>query len=156
MQNTIRSHTNTINYSWIEFDRDIAYLYDTISNNLWFPDFIMGIKRGGLVPAIKLSHLFNKPMIMMACQLRDGMDTRIRLLEPEVSLYNKNLLIVDDICDSGQTFEKVKTEIIRQNPNSVKTCAIYYNTEQRVDLDFYARSLDRTHNKKWIMFPWEE
>ena len=58
-------------YSWQDFDESIEILTNYITMSGWTPDYIVGVKRGGLVPAIKLSHVFDKPLIMMSCQLRD-------------------------------------------------------------------------------------
>ena len=65
-------------YTWKDFDDDINLVTDKINSSLWTPDYIVGVKRGGLIPAIKLSHIFNKPLIMMSCQLRDSNDNEIK------------------------------------------------------------------------------
>ena len=69
---------------------DINSLVDTLTNKIikTIPpvDSIMGLPRGGLIPAVMLSH---------------------RLGLPLVSKPTKGTLIVDDICDSGETFIKM-------------------------------------------------
>lgn len=149
--------SNKIFYSWKDFDDDIAILADNININQWLPDYIVGVKRGGLIPAIKLSHIFNKPLIMMSCQLRDNVDNEVRLYEVEELPKDKNVLIVDDICDSGITLSKIILKFIANgfNIDHIKTCALFYNTEQKFIVDYYVRCLNRLHNKEWIIFPWE-
>jgi hypoxanthine phosphoribosyltransferase len=144
-------------YSWQNFDRDIVSLSQQVDDSLWVPDYIVGVKRGGLIPAIKLSHHFNKPMIMMSCQLRDSEDTEVRLYEVEEVSKDKNILIVDDMCDSGVTLSKIILKFITNgfDIDRVRTCALFYNTEQNFDIDYYAQSLNRSQNKEWIIFPWE-
>ena len=146
-----------ISYSWQDFDTDIENLVDQISYRLWIPDYIVGVKRGGLIPAIKLSHYFNKPMIMMSCQLRDSKDTEVRLYEVEEIPTDKKILIVDDICDSGVTLSKIILQFYVNgfSIDNVRTCSLFYNSEQNFIVDYAARNWNRSKNKEWIVFPWE-
>ena len=146
---------NKTQYSWTEFDNDVLDLFKQIDDSGWTPDYIVGVKRGGLVPAIKLSHCFKKPMIMMSCQLRDNEDSEVRLYEVEGIPIHKNILIVDDICDSGSTLTKIIREFYVRGHNSVKTCSLIYNTRQPFVVDYAAKKIDRSKNKDWIIFPWE-
>jgi hypoxanthine phosphoribosyltransferase len=142
-------------YSWQDFDNDILSVTRQINNSLWIPDYIVGVKRGGLIPAIKLSHYFNKPMIMMSCQLRDNSDHEVKLLEAEKINTSSNILIVDDICDSGITLSKIMSTFMDRGCSFVKTSCLFYNTEQDFVVDYPIRSLNRSQNKEWIVFPWE-
>lgn len=142
-------------YSWADFDDDIEILTNYIHANQWLPDYIVGVKRGGLIPAIKLSHIFNKPLIMMSCQLRDNTDNEIRLYEVEEIPKDKNILIVDDICDSGVTLTKIVHELIMNGFANIKTCSLVYNTSQDFRIDYYSQEIDRNNDKRWIIFPWE-
>ena len=142
-------------YTWKDFDDDINLVTDKINSSLWTPDYIVGVKRGGLIPAIKLSHIFNKPLIMMSCQLRDSNDNEIKLYEVEYLPKNKNILIVDDICDSGSTFTEITNQLINQGFNNIRTCSLIINTSQNFVINYSIREIDRTQNKSWISFPWE-
>lgn len=146
----------TISYSWSKFDNDIIWLYEKIISQNWIPDYIVGVKRGGLIPAIKLSHLLSKPMIMMSYQLRDSIDNSIKLLEAQSLPKDKNVLIVDDICDSGETISDIVTKFLEEGFNSVKTCALYFNDKQSFTIDFFANTINRDIDSQWITFPWEK
>jgi hypoxanthine phosphoribosyltransferase len=145
-------------YSWQDFDADIEDLVDQINYRLWIPDYIVGVKRGGLIPAIKLSHYFNKPLIMMSCQLRDSTDSQVRLYEVEEIPTDKKILIVDDICDSGVTLSKIILQFYTNGfgIDNVRTCSLFYNSEQNFIVDYAARNWNRSTNKEWIVFPWEK
>ena len=144
-------------YSWQDFDESIQILTNYITMSLWTPDYIVGVKRGGLVPAIKLSHILNKPLIMMSCQLRDSKDKEVRLYEVEEIPNDKNILIVDDICDSGITMSQIMVQFFTNlfHPNNIKTCSLIYNTDQKFIVDYYAQEIDRSKEDRWIIFPWE-
>lgn len=144
-------------YSWNDLDSDCETISSKLSSSNWIPDYIVGVKRGGLIPAVVLSHKFNKPLIMMSCQLRDSSDKEVRLYEVEELPNDKNVLIVDDICDSGFTMSKI---IIRFYTNgfgidNIKTCSLIYNTDQRFIVDYYSKEIDRQTEKRWLVFPWE-
>lgn len=136
-------------YSWKDLDQDILLLISQMKG--WTPDYVIGVKRGGLVPAVKLSHVLNKPLLILNCQLRDSEDLCVKLLEeiPE----DENLLVVDDICDSGETFEKISRKL--KNYKEIKFCALYNNIRQNFLTDYKARKIDRERDKRWITFPWE-
>jgi hypoxanthine phosphoribosyltransferase len=139
-------------YSWQEYDKDILLLNSRIHVSSWFPDYIVGIKRGGLIPAVSLSHLFKIPMNIINFQLRDGDGCELSdLLElPKDS----RILLVDDICDTGETFRAIKEEI-KQNYLNIKFCSLFYNIRQNITVDYFARRIDREKDTSWIVFPWE-
>lgn len=144
-------------YSWQDFDDGIEILTNYIRSSNWIPDYIVGVKRGGLIPAVSLSHRLNKPLIMMSCQLRDSTDKEVRLYEVEEIPNDKNILIVDDICDSGITMSKIMLQFFSNlfAPDNVKTCSLLFNTDQKFIVDYYAKEIDRSKDNRWIIFPWE-
>ena len=57
-----------------------------------------------------------------------------------LDLSNQNVLIVDDIIDSGYTLEKIVTLIKNKSPKSVKLCTLFNKEERReanIESDFY-------------------
>ena len=47
--------------SWEEFQGLVAKICRDISLNKWRPDYVVGITRGGLLPAVMISQYFNIP-----------------------------------------------------------------------------------------------
>lgn len=96
----------------------------------WKPDYIVGINRGGLVPALKISHYLGIKMETLTVSLRDGGDTesntwmaedaygyisatQIPRPEGEASSdpsLRAKILIVDDINDTGATLQWIKDD----------------------------------------------
>lgn len=148
--------TEKIFCSWNDFDLYITDIEKQLLASQWTPDYIVGVKRGGLIPAISLSHRFNKPLIMMSCQLRDHNDNEVRLYEVEELPKHKNVLIVDDICDSGETFQKIMYTLKRNGFNQIRTCSLFYNSSQSFLIDYKAKTISRLRDSRWIVFPWEK
>ena len=48
------------------------------------------------------------------------------------TIKNKNILLIDDILDTGQTLEAVKKAIVKYGPNSVKTCVLLDKPSRRI------------------------
>jgi hypoxanthine phosphoribosyltransferase len=141
-------------YNWFNFDEDVIKLATKISED-WMPDYVAGVKRGGIIPAVKLSHLLGKPLIVISCQLRDNEDREVKLLEAEKLPKNKKILVVDDICDSGETFDKIAYKLKSYGFNEIKCCSLFYNESQAFLIDFKANLIDRSKDDRWIVFPWE-
>lgn len=69
-------------------------------------DLIIGLSRGGLIPAVYLSHRFNIPMVTAdishELSVGDNKNTHSGLL-PKIAENIQSILVVDDIVDSGNT-----------------------------------------------------
>lgn len=141
-------------YSWSELAPDIKSIISQINYSSWFPDFIVGIKRGGLVPATILSHYLNLPMLVVSCQIRDGKSS-VDLVEVDQRLKNRKVLLVDDICDEGKTLFKIINEFKEIGITDCKTCTLFFNIRQNFNVDFKAKKIDRFEDNSWIVFPWE-
>lgn len=142
---------NKFYYSWENFQNDILSINSKIYSDSWMPDCVVGIKRGGLIPAVSFSHLFNIPMYTITYQLRDGSGL-LNLSEISDLKIDTKILIVDDICDTGETFEKIQDKI---NFSNLKFCSLFYNIRQKFDVNYFARKIDRDKEVDWIVFPWE-
>jgi hypoxanthine phosphoribosyltransferase len=52
-----------VNYSYNEMKADLLSIIQGIESTSWKPDVIVGLTRGGLVPAVMVSHYFEIPLI---------------------------------------------------------------------------------------------
>ena len=91
--------------------RDVNVLCREIILDKFDPQVIVGLSRGGLVPGVMMSHWFNKPFKPVQAALRDFVEWEDYL--PRKT--DEKVLIVDDICDSGETFEKISEYIHKNN-----------------------------------------
>ena len=63
---------NKLYLNWKTIDQYCNKLAIQILKSEWKPDYIVGIGRGGLVPAVILSHILEVPMHSLKVTLRDG------------------------------------------------------------------------------------
>ena len=124
----------------------------------WKPDFIIGIGRGGLTPAVFLSHAAGLPMLSVdfSSQVKDFAD------EPLVKLAartraGERLLFLDDINDSGRTITHLRRALAAADavPGSVRFATLIDNVSSAERVDYRARTIDRAVTKDWFVFPWE-
>jgi uncharacterized protein len=153
----------------------------------WRPDYIVGITRGGLVPAVMLSHALGIPMHTLDVRLRDtsgntGLESNLWMAEDafgynrseetgitgarwDISL-RKNILILDDINDTGATFNWIKQDWQSGClPNedtwntvwhkNVRFASIVDNQSSAFDVDYSAKEINKAENDTWVVFPWE-
>ncbi len=164
----------------------LIYLVSKICRNIlisdWRPNYIVGITRGGLVPAVLISQYLNVPMHTLHVSLRDGSECESSLwmaedalgpqskhrLSDQGSTY-KNILIVDDINDTGATLDWIMKDwpsgCFPDDPawdevwnNNVKFAVLVDNLASKcsVKMDFVGMEVNKAEKDVWIDFPWEE
>ena len=122
---------------------------------------VVGLTRGGLPPATMLSHYFDVPLFTLDVSYRDRFTSDNEENQADVVNQALNLvhdiggmvLVMDDINDSGQTFEKC-AELF--NSDRVKYAALLEKSTSRFDCDFYGDIIYDEACNDWIVFPWED
>lgn len=76
---------NKIYLSWDDISKLVDVLCEKIPKDLPNVKSLTGVKRGGLIPAVMVSHKLNIPY---------------------VDRINKDTLVIDDICDTGKTLKR--------------------------------------------------
>jgi uncharacterized protein len=128
-------------------------------------DVVIGLSRGGLIPAVILSHYLVKPFIPVVFSGADGNgddkeQTSLDLL-PELD-STKKYLIVDDICDSGDTLTKMVNHY-KDKGIIIETAVLYYKDRwphlsvhdpEHGYVPNYILNRIPEHSG-WIVFPWE-
>ena len=124
----------------------------------WRPDYIIGIGRGGLVPAVYLSHATGIAMLAVdySSQAEDlAADTIARLATR--TRNGERLLFLDDINDTGRTIGHLRRMLAAADamPGAVRFATLLDNIRSQEAVDYRARTLDRAVDKDWFVFPWE-
>lgn len=116
--------------SWRDVDDAIERLAINITNSKIEIAAVGGLPRGGLIPAVMLSHKMSIPFVSQA----------------NIKQINGNILVVDDICDSGKTLKRFKFE------ENVYTATIHYKTSAEYEPHFWYKLAQLN---EWIVYPWE-
>lgn len=154
--------TSVIDYTFPEFRDGIQTIAKQIQDSGFAPDYLVGIVRGGSVPAVYLSHKLKIPVVMVAWNTRDSTEFGKESITwiPEDLLKGKRVIIVDDIVDGGHTIKELledwQKSVVEPVPQeNIRVAAMWYNTTQDVAVDFYHKTIDRNEDPRWIIFDWE-
>lgn len=156
--------------TWEQVTSACSNIADQLNHDNFKPDFIVGISRGGLIPATILSHLLNIPLRPLIVSLRDGNEcvSDCGLAEDAFGYSNgscnkelcKRILIIDDINDSGNTINWIKKDWANSvygnnfDPfrDTVKIATLINKQTSNAVVDYASV---HTVSTDWIIFPWE-
>lgn len=142
-----------------EFVADIHLLAAEIAaDRHWAPSYIIGIGRGGLVPAVFLSHATGLPTLSVdySSQVEDFATAPLGRLAQRTRA-GERLLLVDDINDSGGTIDYIR-RLLGDNgcdAGNLRFAVVINNSRSRANVDYWADMIDRDSDKRWFVFPWE-
>lgn len=136
----------------------VTLLADRLAEDIWRPDHLVGIGRGGLVPATFLSHASGVPLVSIDLSsglpaFGDALLDRLALL----SAGGARLLFVDDINDSGATIAAVRARLDQAGAvaGTIRFAVMLDNVRSTQRVDYRYRTIDRAVDKSWFVFPWE-
>ena len=118
-------------------------------------DIVIGVSRGGLVPARILTDLLETPELA-TIQMSFYRDIAQSTLEPTlkqtltVSIVGKKALLVDDIADTGRSLKLAQTHLQQHGALEIKTATLYLKCQSLTIPDFYEKQ-----TSAWVVFPWD-
>ena len=175
-------------YSWQDVEKMCVQIALQMYADNWRPDYIVGITRGGNVPATILSNMLGVRCEALKVSLRDdeqGPESNlwmaedafgyIPLEEQETCRWDnkirKNILIVDDINDTGATFNWIKQDWMSSClPNednawnsvwngaiaNVRFAVLTENLNSNFGgVRYYAHEVNKGEDDVWLVYPWE-
>lgn len=168
--------------SWEQYQGLVGKICRDITLGDWRPDYVVGITRGGLLPAKMISYYFDVPCETLKVSLRDHVETESNTWMAEDAFgyeYHdpmasgngkKNILIVDDINDTGATInwimEDWRSSCFPNDPawenevwnENVKFAVLFDNlaSDCKTKMDFVGEEVNKAENNVWIDFPYED
>ena len=144
----------------------LLQIEDQMVHSNWMPNIILGINRGGCIPGVYLSHRLKVPHEALDVRLRDHTAKPNLTVLEKAFAYQKKILILDDINDSGATFEWIKQDwennceprnerwkhVWHQN---VRFAVLTNNLGSSQDVDFYVDEVNKEEKPVWLVYPWE-
>jgi hypoxanthine phosphoribosyltransferase len=150
---------NDLYISWEEYHKKIEDLAMLINRSGWHFDQILCLARGGLRVGDTLSRLFGVPLAILSTSSYIEKEQNILTIAEHVTMCSEtlrgNILLVDDLVDSGVTLNKVLDYLSERFPDikEIKTAVIWFKSCSIVNPDF---SLDYIPEDLWIHQPFEE
>lgn len=148
---------------WVDIKNACQELATKIKEQDLDIKYIVGITRGGLTPAVIMSHIMDIPTVPISYSSQTGKgdnryynndlpDVQSTIDESRIISGSPAILIIDDISDSGQTLADVSAYYSEQG-HRVTTVALYYKEGSVFTPDFFWQHVSK--DSGWITFPWE-
>ena len=141
-----------------EFIAAVHALAAQIRSDEWQPTYIIGIGRGGLTPAVFLSHATGVPMLSVDVSAPvPAFNGDLLTKLAERTRGGERLLFVDDINDSGGTIHALRQGLAAAGGDVAATrfAVLIDNRSSRERVEYGFRQIDRQVDKDWFVFPWE-
>lgn len=117
---------------------------------------VIGIARGGMIPATIMSYMFDAKLHAYGVRSYDNKKQTLLSVEQDINFDSldddSKILIVDDICDTGNTFDHIK-EKIGDRFRSVRYAALFAKKDSKHKVDHYSVVVK---DDTWVVFPWEK
>lgn len=117
------------------------------------PDLVIGIAKAGVIPGAVIATILRQDFFSMTITRRSGME-RVReqpkvLSAAPLQARGRRVLIVDEICTSGETLRMAISAVRAVRPAAIKTASSFVKTGGYKP-DFYAVETDAA-----VIFPWD-
>lgn len=153
-------------YEHLTYEEYVTYIYkllrkvkkDCEAQNLKY-DYIIALRRGGLFPGLVFSHELKDaqleivdPKLYERFLERDVFPNHSPLGKPLdiMRFKDKNILVVDDISDTGETLLTVSKYLRLCECSELRSATVYMNKKSKVIPSFYCLK-----TTKWVVFPYE-
>lgn len=148
--------------SWDQYHRLIEELALKVYESGWKFDRILCLARGGVRVGDVMARVFDVPLgILATSSYREAAGTKQGQLDIAQFItitrgtLEGRVLLVDDMVDTGHTFQRVKEHLREQFPaiTDLKSAVLWWKGHARVEPDFYMAKLP---TNPWIHQPFED
>ena len=155
-------------YTNKKFKHDLSEITRQIALSEFTHDVIIGPGRGAYIMGVMLSHYYGVPFHGFEWQTRDhAMIKESTRLETILSKYSsEDILMVDDINDSGKTLTDIKSVVDKfdreENNNmfalheGIKYATLFDKESSSFGDVSFTGNVVTPEEEKWVVFPYEE
>ena len=128
---------------------------EKIRQSSFKPDVIVGVTRGGWVPARVLSDLLGFPdfatvRVEFYLGVTETRNEPVLIQGVSAAVTGKKVLIVDDVADTGKSLQLAREHVLQQGATEVKIATVYRKPWSVIKPDYY-----ETETSCWVVFPLE-
>lgn len=143
---------------WNEIEKWCKIIVKKVKADRYVPDVIIGLARGGLVPARLLSdYMHIKDLYAVKTEhwgITATPDREARLAQPlQVDISGKKVLVVDDITDTGKSLKLALKHIAEYEPSEIRSATLLHITHSSYVPNYYAEHVP-AEEWTWFIFPW--
>jgi hypoxanthine phosphoribosyltransferase len=144
--------------TWGEIDAWADAVARKIEGSGFKPDIVVGLTRGGWIPARMLcdqlvcKNLFSIKVEHWGITAQTDMKAKL-VQELAIDVKGKNVLLVDDITDTGDSLALSLEHVRAKGPKSVKAATLLHINHSKVVPDFYGEEVPK-EEWRWFIFPW--
>ena len=117
------------------------------------PELVVGIAKAGVIPGAVIASILRLDFFSLKISRRSGFEEvqdRPQLLSSAPKeVRGKRVLIVDEICTTGETLRMALAAVRAERPTDVRTATSFVKAGQ-YQPDFFAVETDAT-----VIFPWD-
>jgi len=145
--------TDFLDLSWEFFGELCRVLAVRVAASGYQPDIVVGIAKAGVIPGAVVASILRCDFYSMKIS-RDSGAERVRarpkiFSEAPKQAAKKRVLIVDEICTSGETLRLAMNALRQVGPAEIRTATSLVKHGGHHP-DFYALETDQT-----VIFPWD-
>jgi hypoxanthine phosphoribosyltransferase len=141
--------------SWRDVYNLTLQLSEKIVASGFKPDVIVGIARGGWIPARILSDVLYMDTLQNI-RIEYYTDVGAKGKEPRItqpltgSMESKNVLLIDEVADTGDTLHHAIEHVKGLGARKVCSAVLHYKPQSCVIPDYYM-----VKTTSWTVYPWE-
>jgi len=134
--------------------RDVS---DDVKDSEFEPDVVVALARGGwfagrcLCDFLGLDDLTSLKMEHYVGTAEKADEPEVRYPMPEGSVEDKDVLIIDDIADTGGSIERAHEYVADREANEIRTATLQLLGTSEYDPDYVGEYLDEW---AWVVYPW--
>ncbi len=137
--------------NWDYLDGLCRKVAEQIIEDGFEPDTIVAIARGGwFVGSVLCDMLGLDELVSLGIRHYIGYDRRELKVKEEISLERENVLIVDDLINTGKSMSKAK-EIVERKAKDVRTACLLLVSTSKFVPNYFGEYLE---GFSWVIFPW--
>lgn len=150
---------------WGDIDRLARILFNSIVKDEYKPDIILGISRGGWIPARLLSDMFEASYLLEGKKVTSILATMqikfytsiaethtkpIVSQDVGVDIFEKKILLIDDLADSGESLQCALEYLNLKKPQEIRIGTLLAKPWSKIVPDYFAEEAT-----EWVVFPHE-